>query len=109
MALPPTAQQEASDSVTALKEGQLVVFEQDGQAQLAVITSSSGRKVKVLSMRGRSIDLPVTRLDTIPGKVPTELSSTNERAEFLLSERDKALDRAIHFPVEELWSFVQLR
>lgn len=89
-----------------MKEGSLVVYENEGQPQLGVVIGSKGQKLRLLTMRCREVELPSSRLDVIPGKLPATVTSSQEKAEYLLTHRNEALENASHFPTEELWSFI---
>ncbi|MGA1192205.1 MAG: hypothetical protein ACO3XO_07990, partial [Bdellovibrionota bacterium] len=89
-----------------MKEGSLVVYENEGQPQLGVVIGTKGQKLRILTMRCREVELPSSRLDIIPGKLPATVITHQEKAEYLLTHRDEALENASHFPTEELWSFI---
>ncbi len=102
-----TSHADNPSETTSLKEGTVVVYEHEGQPQLGVVTDCKGQKLRILTMRCRDIDLPLSRVDSLPTRIPSAHGSSNqEKARFLLIQRDDALNEAPSFPTEELWSFI---
>jgi exoribonuclease-2 len=107
MASAPSRSSLASPS-SSFSVGTLVIYDQDGQSQLGVVLAPGEKKVRILTMREREVDLPAARLDILPGSIPSEKSSSkSESARYLLELREEALAREKEVPLEEIWSFVE--
>ncbi len=100
---PPSSE----NSSPAYRTGTLVIFDQDGASQTAVILEIAKNKAKILTMRERQMDLAFGRISLLPGTIPSDHQSHSEKATYLLSLRDTALEASQTIPLEELWSFVE--
>ncbi|MCI5065820.1 ribonuclease catalytic domain-containing protein [bacterium] len=98
--------EEGISSSEGIQEGAIVVYEQDGHGIVGVVIAAHAKKPRVLTMRGREVDIAGARLDRVPGALPGDRSTAEQRAEFLLSLYDRASEAAGGVPIEELWSFV---
>ena len=72
-----------------LAAGALVMYENDGNAYLASVLGEKNRKINVLNMRGREVELPGFRLLSLGFSSP-KLGSSKELAEWLLATYESA-------------------
>lgn len=91
---------------SGLQAGALVVYENDGRPLVAAVLSFKNQKYQVLNQRGREVDLPALRLHALPGRLPPELATTDEKAAHLEQLAQKALEESAQVDLSEIWSFV---
>ncbi|MCB0321683.1 MAG: RNB domain-containing ribonuclease, partial [Bdellovibrionales bacterium] len=101
----PESSEQSPDNITAQD---LVIFDHEGQIQVALVVEVLPKKCRLLSMRAREVDIPTARLAHLPGRLPPALTTSQDRAQHLLALRDRALEEANAVSIEEIWSVVSL-
>ena len=96
------AKSQPSDS--SWQSGSLVMYEQDGSPLLAAVLGFKKDKYAVLNERGREIELPAMRMDSLPGRLPAEHTTIEAKAGFLAALHKKCAEQAGEVTLEELWS-----
>ncbi|MBN8550369.1 MAG: RNB domain-containing ribonuclease [Deltaproteobacteria bacterium] len=91
---------------SGLQAGALVVYENDGRPLVAAILSFKNQKYQVLNQRGREAELPAARMHLLPGKLPAQATTTQEKANYLEGLVAQATSAAEKLDLGEIWSFV---
>lgn len=91
----------------AYPEGALITYENDGVPYLGVVLSSKKEKVALLNHQRRELELASSRLYRLPGRLPQEFTSLEEKEKYLRSLRDEASHFAATVDLEELWKLLR--
>lgn len=89
-----------------IKPGTIVLFDLDGKTQLGSVVKVGEKKLSILSQRKRNVELPTSRLDALPGSLPSSLASDSSIAEHLLSTLESCSNNSSTIPVSDLWELV---
>jgi exoribonuclease II len=86
--------------------GGLVMYENDGQPVLAVVTGSNKGKFAVLNEKARTADFAGNRLYILPGTMPSQCSSDSAKASHLAELRTQSQASSSTLELAELWEVV---
>ncbi len=84
-----TAPNPSSAPSSSLTSGAIVMYENDGNAYLAAVLGEKNKKINVLNMRGREVELPAFRLLPLGFSIP-KAESKAQQTEWLLKTYDEA-------------------
>lgn len=84
-----TSASPSSAPSSALTAGAIVMYENDGNAYLAAVLGEKNKKINVLNMRGREVELPAFRLLPLGFSVP-KTETKAQQTEWLLKTYDEA-------------------
>jgi len=91
----------------ALVAGSLVFYEQEGKPFLAFVTDVKKNKYQLLNFRGREVELPINRIHPLPAKLPNDLTTTDQKTEYLNRLSEESLKKAQTIDIAELWALVR--
>lgn len=97
--------QNAKGGTSSPNVSDLVWYEQDGNPLLAIVIANK-QKLVLLNERAREVELPPVRVSSLPGRLPTNLQTTVERASMLADLHARATKVSEAFDVKALWETV---
>lgn len=87
--------------------GALVMYENDGAPILAVIAALRKDKFLLFNERGREVEMAANRLYALPGRMPTEITSIEQKTTFLSKLHKDCAEEALKIRLDEVWSVVK--
>lgn len=90
----------------SLKQGSLVVYENNGVAILGAILSVGPKKHRLLNQHGSEVELQPERLVWVPGTLPANCDSKDKRCGFLKNLMQKAHELSTTVNVADIWEQV---
>lgn len=102
-----TKAQNTGNSETRFPSSSLITYEQDGVLILGVVIGSKKDKFVVYNDRGRELELPAIRLYRLPGNMPGDCATFEEKGDHLSKIFHEAAELSLGINLEEIWLFIQ--
>ncbi len=107
MKLAPPKSNLRAPSNPGFPDHSLVSYENEGQLLAGAVIGFRRQRYVILNERGREVELTANRLHPIPGNLPLEARSIEERKNFLAELASGARAQAPKIDLSELWNVVQ--
>ncbi len=91
---------------TSIPEGQLVMYENDGAAILALVLAFKKQKYVVLNDRGREVELQAQRLYLLPGMAAEKLATTKDKTDYLQKILQAAKSSISTIDINSIWEAI---
>lgn len=92
--------------VPGFSGSEIVMYENDGVALLAAVLSFKKQRYVLLNERGREVELPSNRLYSLPGRLPAQAGTIEQRSAYFAELRASATAASQKIQLGELWQLV---
>lgn len=100
-AFPTTSSRNNPDS--SAHSSSVVIYENNGNLILGMVTGSKKEKLRVLNIKGSEIELAANRLYHLPGGAPSSFAGQKDRILYLEKLWDEALVKSDQVELETIW------
>jgi exoribonuclease II len=91
---------------TKIAPGKILEYLQHGKSLFAVALREKKDRWTIINQDGSEFDLPIERIDLLPGQVPESANSSKEKLHFLQTTIEAAKSLAISINLAEVWELV---